>query len=159
MDERESSALGRPLPDRLELRSPYLFRHLTAVVMRLPIRRLRRVLIGLALKRAQDAFNRGDVEVIFAAFAPDAEYQPPPRLPGAHPVTGREAAVDFWQAIFLDWKDNRIENLGFVDAGDGKIVRRAALHHVNRSTGELLEYEIVQETQFVGGMVSSQVNR
>jgi hypothetical protein len=41
---------------------------------------LRRRFLGAAFDRARDAFNRGDLEALFALFHRDVEYVPPPAL-------------------------------------------------------------------------------
>jgi ketosteroid isomerase-like protein len=47
--------------------------------------------------RARDAFNRGDLEVVFALFAADVEYGPPPPLHEGGRIRGRQAVLDFWR--------------------------------------------------------------
>jgi Universal stress protein family/SnoaL-like domain len=48
--------------------------------------------------RAEAAFNRGDFEAIFALFAEDVRYVPPPAL-GEGAINGRVAVLAFWHAI------------------------------------------------------------
>ena len=76
---------SRPLIDRVEVRAPSFSALLARILSRLPEATRRRVLQS-AFDRARDAFNRGDLEVVFALFSTDAEYCPPPPL---HEGTGR----------------------------------------------------------------------
>jgi hypothetical protein len=149
--------MKRPLPDRLELVSPALTRMLTRAVVAAPSP-LRRAVLSDAFARAQDAFNRGDLEVVFAAFSADVDYDPPPPLPGARHLTGRDEVFSYWRRIFDRFDDNRIENLDVIEVGRGTVRRTARLRHADSRTKELLEYEILQTTEIRGGAVVRQVN-
>ncbi len=147
--------MKRPIADRAELVSPVLTRMLTRAVLALPAPLRRRALDG-AFGRAQAAFNRGDLEAVFATFSPGVEYEPPPPLPGARPIRGRERVLGYWQGIFERFSANRIENLDVVEVGRGTIRRTARLRHAGG--GEQLEYEILQTTEIRGGQVVRQTN-
>lgn len=149
--------MKRPLADRLELVSPALTRTLTRLTLALPSP-LRRAVLRDAFARAQEAFNRQDLEVVFAAFAPAVEYLPPPPLPGARLIQGREEVLRFWNGIFERFDENRIENLELAESSRGTVQRTARLRHANTQTSEILEYEIRQTTEFGGGMVIRQTN-
>ena len=58
----------RPLADRLELAAPGLAALAARLLARLPEPARRRALEG-AFDRARDAFNRGDLEAVFALFS------------------------------------------------------------------------------------------
>jgi ketosteroid isomerase-like protein len=145
----------RPIADRLELASPALTRTMTRGILGLP-GPLRRSALASAFERAQDAFNRGDLEAVFAAFSAEIEYLPPPPLPGAGPIVGRDHVLRYWLGIFERFDENRIENLGVVETGRGTVRRTARLRHAR--AGERLDYEILQTTEFSGGEVVRQVN-
>lgn len=121
-------------------------------------RPIRAAVLGRAFARARDAFNRGDLEVVFAAFGDDVEYDPPPPLPGARRLRGKDEVVRYWEGIFERFDDNRIENLELVEAGRGTFRRTARLRHLDTRTGESLEYEIVQTTEIRAGAVIRQTN-
>jgi ketosteroid isomerase-like protein len=149
--------MERPLADRLELRLPGATRLVTRAVLAAPAPVRQAVLRG-AFARAQEAFNRGDFDVVLAAFADDVEYEPPPPLPDAGPLRGREAVLSYWRGIFERFDENRIENVEVVETGRGTIRRVARLHHRERATGAPLDYEILQTTELRGGVVVRQRN-
>jgi ketosteroid isomerase-like protein len=147
----------RPLADRLEVGSPRVAALTARVAGRLPGPIRRRVLES-AFDRARDAFNRGDLEVVFALFDPDVEYVPPPPLHEGAPLRGRAAVFDFWREVLGRYEESRIENLSLDEAAPGRFVRRARLWHTSRG-GETLSYSIVQTTELEAGRVVRQVNR
>jgi ketosteroid isomerase-like protein len=150
-------AVNRPLADSLELANPTLTRTLTRGILALP-RPIRRPILTAAFTRAQDAFNRRDLEVVFAAFAPEVEYVPPPPLPDARPLRGREEVLRYWEGIFERFNENRIENLKLVESSRGTVQRTARLRHASTRTSERLEYEILQTTVFGSGAITRQTN-
>ena len=111
-----------------------------------------------AFDRARDAFNRGDVEVVFALFSEDVEYVPPPTLYTGPPISGRDAVLEFWEDQLGRFRSSSIENLSLEEAGPGRFVRRAALRHVPDGGGDPLEYVIIQTTELRRGLVVRQVN-
>lgn len=159
-NDRLARCMGerRPLADRIEIGAPAVAALLARGLGRLPEPVRRRALQG-AFDRARDAFNRGDMDAVFALFAADVEYGPPPPLRvGAQPLRGRAAVFDFWREVLERYERNTIENLSLGEAAPGRIVRRARLSHSSRATGETLAYEIVQTTELRHGRVVRQVN-
>jgi len=147
----------RPLADRLEVRVPRLAALGAQVVGYLP-GCFRRGILQSAFDRARDAFNRGDLEVVFALFASDVEYGPPPPLCEDGLLRGRTAVLDFWRDVLARYDESTIENLSLEEASPGHIVRRARLRHRSRASGEALNYVIVQTTELKGGHVVRQIN-
>ena len=147
----------RPLADRIELGAPGAAALLARAVGRLPGPVRERVLQS-AFDRAREAFNRGDLEVVFALFAADVEYGPPPPLHAGEHLRGRAAVLGFWREVLDRYDQSTIENLSLGEAAPGRIVRRARLRHRCSATGETLAYEIVQTTELAGGRVVRQVN-
>ncbi len=147
----------RPLADRLELGAPRLAALGAQAVGRLP-GPLRRRILQSAFDRARDAFNRGDLEAVFALFASDVEYGPPPPLHEDEPLQGRAAVLEFWRGVLARYDESAIENLSVEEAAPGHIVRRARLRHRSSTTGESLDYVILQTTELEGGRVIRQVN-
>ncbi|MGO9333069.1 MAG: nuclear transport factor 2 family protein [Acidimicrobiales bacterium] len=72
-----------------------------------------------AFDRAGDAFNRGDLEVVFALFAADVEYGPPPPLHWGGSLRGRGAVFDFWAGVFTHYGENTIENISLDEVSSG----------------------------------------
>jgi len=139
------------------VRAPEISALLARILSRLPEAARRRILQS-AFERARDAFNRGDLEVVFALFSANAEYCPPPPLYEGGALRGRQATLDFWRRVFDRYDENTIENLSLDEASPGSFVRRARLHHRSSITGEVLDYSIVQTTDLKSGRVVRQVN-
>ncbi len=146
---------GRPFVDRLEVAAPPLAAIVARSVARLPAPIRRRVLAD-AFDRAEAAFNRADFEAIFALFADDVHYVPPPAL-GEHPISGRTAVLAFWNAVTARFEQSTIENLSVEEVGRRRFVRTARLTH--RANGDQLSYVIRQVTELHGGRVVSQINQ
>lgn len=155
MGEREPA--GRPAVDRLELAVPALTRLVTRAVLAAP-GPVRIAVLRSAFDRARDAFNRGDLEVVFAAFAADVEYIPPPPLSGPALIRGKVEVMRYWTGVFEHYETNRIENLEVVESGGGVARRTARLRHGSSRDPEALDYAIVQTTRFDRGEVVRQEN-
>jgi hypothetical protein len=76
-----------PFADRIEVGAPRIAALAARGLSRLP-ERIRRRVLQTAFDRARDAFNRDDLKAVFALFAGDVEYGPPPLYEGA-PLRGR----------------------------------------------------------------------
>lgn len=152
---RNLSKPPRPLADELEVRAPGVAAALARVAGHLP-GSIRRVVLLAAFDRARDAFNRGDLQALFALFAQDVQYVPPPPLHGGDPLVGRTALVEFWRGALANYEQSTIENLSLEEASPGRFVRRARLRHSRASLQ--LEYVIVQTTELRRGRVVRQVN-
>lgn len=121
---------------------------------------VRRHALSSAFDRARDAFNRGDLEAVFALFAADVEYGPPPPLHDDGPLLDREAVFAFWRDVQARYETSSIENLSIVESAPGRFVRRARLRHLPRGDGggEELDYVIEQTTELRHGRVVRQIN-
>ncbi len=148
---------GRPLADRLEVGAPRLAALAASALGHLP-GSLRRSILRSAFDRARDAFNRGDLEVVFALFSEDVEYAPPPPLHDGPPLLGRVAVLEFWRAVLARYDQSTIEDLSLEEASPGRIVRHARLRHRSSATGEELDYVIAQRTELAAGRVVRQIN-
>lgn len=146
----------RPLADRIEVAAPGLAALAARAVGRLP-EGLRRRALKSAFDRARDAFNRGDLDAVFALFDPAVEYGPPPPLHDGGHLHGRAAVDGFWSDIGARY-DSTIENLSIEEAEPGRFVRRARLRHRPKAGGDPLSYVIVQTTDLARGRVVRQVN-
>jgi ketosteroid isomerase-like protein len=144
----------RPLVDRVEVAAPSFAAVIARVVARLPAS-VRRRALNDAFARAEAAFNRGDFEAIFALFAEDVHYVPPPALEeGA--INGRAAVLAFWHAIARRFDATTIRNLSVEEVASRRFVRTARITH--RTNGDELSYAIRQVTDLRGGRVVSQIN-
>ena len=147
----------RSLADRLEVGAPWLATLGARTVGALP-EPLRRRILQAAFDRARDAFNRGDLDVVFAMFADDVDYAPPPPLSHDPSLRGRTAVLEFWRDVFARYDDNTIENVSLEETSRGHVVRRARLQHRRYDTSETLDYVIAQTTELRSGRVVRQVN-
>ncbi len=123
---------ARPLADRLEIAAPWLAANAARAAGYLP-ESLRRRVLASALGRAEAAFNRGDYEAVFALFADEARYVPPPAL-SQTPITGRAAIVEFWRAIGARFPVSTIENVTLDEAAPERFTRTLRL--TLRTNGE-----------------------
>jgi ketosteroid isomerase-like protein len=148
-------ASTRTAIEALEIRAPALAAGLARLVGRLPGPVRRRVLAG-AFERARHAFDRGDLEALFALFDDDVDYVPPPPLE-ARPIRGRADVCAFWRATLDRWPQSTITNLSLVEAAPNRFVREASIEHRD-GDGNALTYEIRQTTTLRAGRVVRQVN-
>jgi len=149
-------AARRPLADRVEVGAPWAAAFAARVLGHMPMP-IRRRALSAAFDRARDAFNRGDLEAVFALFAADVEYVPPPRLYEGEPLRGRAAVLEFWRAVLARYQSSAIENLALEEAAPRRFVRRARLVH-RPAEGDVLAYSILQTTELAAGRVVRQVN-
>jgi ketosteroid isomerase-like protein len=131
-------------------------RLLLRIVVALPGPLRRRVLVS-AFRHAEDAFNRGDLDAVFASFADDVEYLPPAPLPRAAPIVGKARVLAFWEDVAARY-ESEIETNELRELGRGRMFRAARLRHVARDGDETIEYSIEQLTEIEGGQVVSQRN-
>jgi hypothetical protein len=141
--------------DAIEVHAPGLAALAVRLLLRMPAGIRRRALAN-AFDRAERAFNRADLESVFALFADDVEYVPPRALHTEPPIVSRAAALKFWRDIFTHYTQNRIVNLSIEETNPSRFVRTARLSHDGPSG--TLDYVIRQTTDIHGGRVIRQVN-
>jgi hypothetical protein len=151
------AAQKRGLADRLEVGAPALAALGARALSHAP-GPLRRRALRAAFDRARDAFNRGDLEVVFALFDEGVTYVPPPALYEGPPLQGREAVFEFWREVLGRYESVTIENLLLEEADPRRFVRCARLRHRAADVAQSLGYDIVQTTELRGGRVVRQVN-
>jgi uncharacterized protein len=79
------------------------------------------------VRRAFDAYNRGDVDAALADFAPDCEFVPTGALPGARDVYhGPEGFAQFAAWLRDEFDDARLDVNDARDAGDRVLVSLTA---------------------------------
>ena len=113
---------GRRVEERIALRFPGLAARLQDGFARLrPGSRLRRRIVGRAVRLGIDASNRGDYEAAFALYDPDVELSTPPDLIGLGEASrhrGRDERIAFQQRWTADWAEFRFGVDKIVDLGD-----------------------------------------
>jgi ketosteroid isomerase-like protein len=125
-----SKTRRRSVDERVLVRVPVLFRVLALAWSRLPPRsRLRRALTAHNFRRAYEAANRRDFEVLLLRFDQEFEFQfdesrvggmLPPDLVGVH--HGHEAYVRVWKVGLEVSDDYRLEPEEVIDLGDRLLV-------------------------------------
>jgi ketosteroid isomerase-like protein len=125
-----STTRPRSLVERILIRLPILSRALALAWSRLPPRsRLRRALTVFNLRRAYEAANRRDFDILLLSLDPEIELQfdespvggmLPPDLVGVH--HGHEGYVRVWKAGLEAADDYRMEPEEVIDFGDRLLV-------------------------------------
>jgi ketosteroid isomerase-like protein len=146
----------RPPADSFEVRFPNVAALIVRALARAPATVRRRVLTD-AFARAERAFNRGDFDAVFALFADDAEYVPPPPLYDGPLIAGRDAVRRFWNETNTRFDESRITNLAIEDTAPARFVRTAELVH--HGAQQELRYTIRQTTELRNGRVVRQINK
>jgi ketosteroid isomerase-like protein len=78
------------------------------------------------IRRAYEAYVRGDLDGLVRDWAPDCEYVPTGALPGgAHPVRGPKEYTRFIGWLTEEFKESRAEAKSIRDAGDQVVVELA----------------------------------
>jgi hypothetical protein len=96
------------------------------------------------------------MQAVFALFADDVEYVPPPALYSGAPIVGRANVLAFWNDVLTRYERSRITNLSVEALGHTSFVRTAKHSHYGREA--TLEYGIRQTTDVRRGRVVRQVN-
>jgi ketosteroid isomerase-like protein len=90
------------------------------------------------VRRYYDDWNRGDVDAVVSAFAPDVEWHGHPRLPEPGPYRTR-ADVERWMAQFREaWGELAAEPVELIDAEDRVV---ALVHMTGRGRGSGVEVQ------------------
>ena len=109
------------------------------------------------LERAEAAFNRGDFDALFAMFADDVEYVPPPAL-SEEPIHGKPDLLRFWHDVLRRYPEGEITTLELEEATPTRFTRTIRLIHRARDE-QRLRYDLRQTTELDRGRVVRQVNR
>lgn len=70
------------------------------------------------VRRAFEAWNRGDPESAIELLDPDIEWRLPPNFPDADAWHGRDAVVQGLTAVAGSWDEFQVEIHELIDAGD-----------------------------------------
>jgi uncharacterized protein len=86
------------------------------------------------VRRAFEAWNRGDPESALELLDPDIEWRLPPNFPDADAWHGRDAVVQGLAAVAGSWDEFRVEVHELIDAGD-RVVALVRFHGRAAITG------------------------
>jgi ketosteroid isomerase-like protein len=86
------------------------------------------------VRRAFDAWNRGDPEDAIELLDPDIDWRLPPNFPDAEAWHGREAVVQGLSNVTRSWDEFRVDVQELIDAGD-RVVALVRFHGRGAITG------------------------
>jgi len=86
------------------------------------------------VRRAFEAWNRGDPEAAIDVLDPEIEWRLPPNFPDAQAWHGRDAVVQGLTAVAGAWDEFRIDVQELIDAGD-RVVALVRFHGRAAITG------------------------
>jgi ketosteroid isomerase-like protein len=75
-----------------------------------------------ALRRAYDAFNRGDIDATVESLHPDIEWTEPAEFPGGGAYHGHAGVKSYLAQSRANWAEGRSEPERFIAAGDKIVV-------------------------------------
>jgi hypothetical protein len=147
---------GRTASEKIELRFPGLAALGVLLLGKAP-GPVRRRALRRAFARAEAAFNRGDFDALFAMFADNVEYVPPPALSEAT-IHGKHELLRFWNEVLSRYPEGEITNLDLEEATPTRFIRTIRVVHRARDE-QRLRYDLRQTTELERGRVVRQVNR
>jgi ketosteroid isomerase-like protein len=86
------------------------------------------------LRGTYDAFGRGDIPAVMAAFADDIEWHVPRAVPHGMEAHGKEEVGRFFQGLAATWADFGVETDDYVASGDRVCVTGRATGRLNDTT-------------------------
>ena len=90
------------------------------------------------VRRYYEDWNRGDIDAVIDAFAPDVEWHGHPRLPEPGPYSER-SDVERWMAQFREaWGELSARPIELIDAGEAVV---ALVHMTGRGRGSGVEVQ------------------
>lgn len=141
LNAEASSSTGRPLPDRLLVRVPFLADLVAVATLKLtPGGSLRQRLIMRALNTAWAGVNRGDFEPALLAYEPDAEVFliGAPGVGLAESYSGRGGWTDFMADIFDNFGEPTFSVRRVRDGGD-RVAAELTLTAAGKVSGAQVE--------------------
>ena len=104
------------------------------------------------LRRAFDAFNRGDLEEAVSAIAPDAEYVTTGIIPGVGDAyRGPEGFLRFVRWMQEEFDEPRVEVHELIDAGE-YVVAPVTLHGSGKQSGVEASWDLWQVWRLRDGL-------
>ena len=153
LNAEASSSTGRPLPDRLLVRVPFLADLVAVATLKLtPGGSLRQRLIMRALNTAWAGVNRGDFEPALLAYEPDAEVFliGAPGVGLAESYSGRGGWTDFMADIFDNFGEPTFSVRRVRDGGD-RVAAELTLTAAGKVSGAQVEGLPVPSTTSLDG--------
>ncbi len=160
---RDRRLRTRTLDERLAVHFPSLLRFLAKRVLKLPAAsRARRYLFVRRVCQGYQAVNRGDLDVLLAAYHEDATISfdsasglVPPDIAGEyHGHPGFRALWDGWRSA---WDELHLEPTELYDLGDGMLVK-VRMTGTGRGSGAPTTMDYYEVYSFRDGIIGSHAN-
>jgi uncharacterized protein len=90
------------------------------------------------VRRAYEAWNRGDAYAASEFLSPDIEWEMPPNLPDPETWRGREAVIRGLEGLSESWEELVADLHQLIDAGD-RVVALVRFHGRSVTTGMALD--------------------
>ena len=104
-------------------------------------------------KQVIDAFNRRDVDAIFACVNPDVEWFPAMTL-GGGPLRGREGIESYVREVSDTWEEYRVVGQDFRDLGDDQVLVLSRVEGRGTGSGGLVDAAMGQTFDFREGKIA-----
>ena len=105
------------------------------------------------VKEVIDAFNRRDVDAIFACVNPDVEWFPAMTLGGA-PLRGREGIESYVREVSDTWEEYRVVVQDFRELADERVLALSRIEGRGAGSGGLVDAEMAQVFDFRDGRIA-----
>jgi ketosteroid isomerase-like protein len=106
------------------------------------------------LRRANEAFHRGDFDAVEAAYHPDVIWQDLQHAPDAPPeVRGIDAVKRIWKDWIEAFPDLRADVTGYVDAGDS-VVCVVHWHGRGKESGAPIDLRTIDAYELRDGAIA-----
>ena len=103
------------------------------------------------LRRATDAFDRGDKALWLALCDPEIENVPPREWPESESIRGAEAVWDFFVESNAPWEGGASEQLEVIDAENGRIATQLHRDVQGKASGARVTWSFWQVVEFRNG--------
>jgi ketosteroid isomerase-like protein len=103
-------------------------------------------------KQVIDAFNRRDVDAIFACVNPDVEWFPAMTL-GGGPLREREGIESYIREVNDTWEEYRVVGQEFRDLGEDRVLVLSRVEGRGAGSGGLVDAEMGQIFDFRDGKI------
>jgi ketosteroid isomerase-like protein len=104
-------------------------------------------------KQVIDAFNRRDVDAIFACVNPDVEWFPAMTL-GGGPLRGREGIESYVREVSDTWEEYRAVVQNFRKLADEGVLALSRIEGRGAGSGGLVDAEMAQVFDFRDGRIA-----
>jgi hypothetical protein len=104
------------------------------------------------VRRAYQAFNRGDRDAAVADVAPDAEYIPSEAFPEARVRRGPEETKEFLGWLLDEFEGARLDTHEFIDLGD-KVLVATTIRGRGRISGAEAHWDVWHVWELRGGKI------